>query len=88
MTWRAVTGGELEWPTRLHAWLARCSHGDPVDWDAVMEVLHRAKKIHEEALKLDAKCRDLMNDNMRLKHENEFMLRLINEKENKINEMG
>ena len=64
----------MEWPTKLHAKIVRAIKPSRED---VLEVLAQAQRIHEEALRMDARIRELEADNLRLKHENEFMLRIL-----------
>jgi regulator of replication initiation timing len=62
----------------LHARLA--SEKKPTR-DDVLDVLDNTKKIYEEALRLDNRVRALIQENLRLKYENEFMIRVLNERE-------
>lgn len=80
MPWITATGVELEYPIALHAKIIRENSIKKVKFEDVMEVLHEAKKIHDEALRMSRLINDLRADNLRLTHENEFMLKLINEK--------
>jgi hypothetical protein len=63
-----------EWPVKLHAKIARATKPNRED---VLDVLSQAQRIHAEALRMDARISELEADNLRLKHENEFMLRLL-----------
>jgi hypothetical protein len=68
----------LEWPVKLHAKIARATKPSRED---VLDVLAQAQRIHVEALRMDARIHELEADNLRLKHENEFMLRIVNDRE-------
>lgn len=78
MPWQTQLGTTLEWPFKLHAAIVRSKK---VNIDQVVEILNEAKRIHDEALKMDAEIRRLKEENLKLKHENEFMLKLINAKD-------
>lgn len=80
MTWITATGVELEYPLALHAKIIRENGFKNVKFDDVMDVLNKANKIHTEALHMSRVIDQLRADNLRLKHENEFMLKLINER--------
>ena len=79
MPWTPITGSTLEYPFALHAKIAR-SNGK-ASRDDVLDVLEQTKRIHNEAVKMDVMIRELQAENLRLKHENEFMLKLISEKD-------
>ncbi len=79
MPWVAVTGQTIEFPYALHAKVARAAR--PAR-DDVLALVDAAKKIHDVTVQLDARVREVEGENLRLKHENEFMLRLINQKLN------
>lgn len=76
MTWATR---ELHTPPlfsyKLAAHLARTGN------DQVRALVAEAQKLHTTACELDAHVRTLTAENLRLKHENEFMLRLLNERD-------
>ena len=78
MSWACAFGSKLEWPTKLHAKIARSTRPNRED---VLDVLAQAQRIHIEALRMDARIHELEADKLRLQHENEFMLRMLNERE-------
>jgi hypothetical protein len=78
MPWTCALGSKLEWPTKLHAKIARATKPSR---DDVLDVLAQAQRIHIEALRMDARIHELEADNLRLKHENEFMLRMLSDRE-------
>lgn len=76
MPWTALNSS-IEYPTALHAEIARAALPTK-HRDKILELLNKVSHIHGIALRLDAKVRELEADNLRLKHENDFMLRLVN----------
>ena len=74
MPWTTETGKHLEFPFELAARAAQSGNEDAA---AVAEA---AKRIHYEAMRLDALVRELKADNQRLRHENELLLRLLAER--------
>ena len=72
----STLGPKLEWPAKLHAKIARSAKPNRED---VLDALSQAQRIHVEALRMDARIRELEADNLRLKRENEFLLRVVNE---------
>jgi hypothetical protein len=78
MPWTCALGSKLEWPVKLHAKIARAARPSRSD---VLDVLAQAQRIHTEALRMDNRIHELEAENLRLKHENEFMLRLLNDRD-------
>ena len=74
----STLGSKLEWPTKLHAKIARSAKPNRED---VLDVLSQAQRIHVEALRMDARIRELEADNLRLKHENEFMRSMLSDRD-------
>jgi hypothetical protein len=79
MPWYPASGCTLEYPTALHAKIAR-SDGK-VSRDDALSFLNETQRIYREAINMDVIIRELQAENLRLKYENEFMLRLINERD-------
>lgn len=76
MTWTTSNGAKVE-----HPWQA--SGKQPKDWDERdKQWLQKYTHLHEQAMRMDMELVALRADNLRLRHENEFMLRLINQREN------
>lgn len=76
MTWTTSHGAKVE-----HPW--RASGKQPKDWDERdKQWVQKYTHLHEQAMRMDMELVGLRAENLRLKHENEFMLRLINEREN------
>lgn len=77
----AIAGAGVEMPHAVGAKI----HGN---WDSClkskigMEWVHFYKKCYDRLVKAECDNITLAQENLRLKHENEFMLRLINEREN------
>lgn len=80
MSWTPMYGKVLSYPYALHTKVINLPMRDSTR-DQVIGALNAAKEWYDMALRLDAECRTLTNDNLRLKHENEFMLRQLNERE-------
>ena len=78
MPWTCAIGSELEWPTKLHAKIARATKPSRED---VLDALSQAQQIHVEALRMAARIRELEADNLRLKRENELMLRMLSDRD-------
>ena len=78
MPWIPAMGKQLDYPFALHAKIARCTSPQR---DDVLDVLERAKAIHDEAMRMSARICELEVENMRLKHENEIMRKVLNERE-------
>lgn len=78
MPWTTATGQHLEYPFSLHAKIARDIRPKR---EEVLDVLEKAQAIHDAAMRMDARIRELEADNLRLMHENAFMLSLLNERE-------
>jgi len=74
MPWRSSLGTEMKFPYALTAEYARKGgvYGD---------LAHEAAKILEEAQKLDMEVILLRQENTRLTHENKFMLKLLQERD-------
>lgn len=72
MTWTTSYGIRVD-----HPWQA--SGKQPKDWDERdRQWVHKYTQLHELAMRMDMELAGLRAENLRLKHENEFMLRLIN----------
>lgn len=78
MAWKAYNGIEIDMPYALFAKITRTEKPSK---DDVMAALEGAQRIYEVAMQLDQRCRELANENQRLKHENAFMIRLIEDRE-------
>jgi hypothetical protein len=78
MPWTCDSGPKLEWPVKLHAKIARSAKPNR---DDVLDVLSQAQRIHVEALRMDARIRELEADNLRLKRENEFMRSMLSDRD-------
>ncbi len=76
MGWETVNGADLEYPFALAAQAVKTGRED------VCEVVARTRRIYDEAQRLNRQVTELRAENLRLRHENEFMLRLIGEGEN------
>lgn len=76
MPWIAATGADLEFPYAIWARIARASK---INRDDVIHALNESQRIHNEAIKMSARIAELEAEVSRLRHENEFMLRLMNE---------
>lgn len=75
MTWTTSHGARID-----HPW--QVSGKQPKDWDERDKhwVSHYSH-LHEQAMRMDMELVGLRADNLRLQHENEFMLKLINQRE-------
>jgi hypothetical protein len=78
MPWVTALGKTLHYPTALHAKIARAARPDRED---VLDCLAQVRRIHEEAQRMSVRIGELEAENLRLRHENEFMLRLVNARE-------
>lgn len=78
MPWTTAHGSQLEFPTALWAKLARANKPKRED---VMDALQGAQRMYTEAVELSNRVVELENEVLRLKHENEFMLRLLNDRD-------
>jgi len=76
MPWVPLTSS-IEYPTALHAEITRAALTTK-QREKILELLNKVSRIHNVALQLESRVRELEADNLRLKHENEFMLRLVN----------
>ena len=75
MTWTTSHGVKVEHPLQA-------SGKQPKDWDERdKKWVQKYTHLHEQAMRMDMELVTLRAENLRLKHENEFMLRLINERE-------
>ncbi len=75
MSWKTVNGTTIEYPFAIAAAAVRLGRDD------VNEIVAATRRIHDQARRLDMQVRDLQAENLRLRHENEFMLRLLNERD-------
>ncbi len=76
MTWTTSHGFKVEHPLQA-------AGKQPKDWDERdKQWVQKYTHLHEQAMRMDMELVTLRAENLRLKHENEFMLRLINEREN------
>lgn len=78
MPWKTATGTTLEYPLALHAKLLSADKRSRQDVD---ELMHAALQIHHEAQRMSNRIVELEQENLRLKHENEFMIRLVSQRE-------
>lgn len=76
MPYKTAQGRSVEYPMQLAARLAKNGNDD------TRELVDATHKIFRELQNLDYELTTLHEENKRLKHENEFMLRLINERGN------
>lgn len=76
MAWTTSHGIKIEYPARVA--------GKPLkDWDERdKQWVAKYTHLHAQAMRMDMELVALRAENLRLKHENEFMLRLINERDN------
>ena len=75
MGW-TTEGGVIEWPHRLHAEATK----DPSK-ETLLELLNEVQKIQGAIASMNIQITQLRADKQRLKHENEFMIRQLNLKE-------
>lgn len=61
-----------------HALTAKIARSTKINRDDVMELLKSYAELHSIAQRMEAQINQLAGENLRLKHENEFMLRLVN----------
>lgn len=78
MSWDTVGGTNLCFPAAL--W-AKLTHFGKVNREDVMDALRETQRIHSEAVALNNRVIELEAKVLRLTHENEFMLRLLNERD-------
>ena len=77
MPWVPAGGSQIEFPYALWAKLARSRQ---IRREDVMDALQESQRIHNEAMRLSSRVVELEAEAIRLRHENEFMLRLINDR--------
>lgn len=79
MPWTTANGHQLDFPTAIWSKIvragARPKHAD------IMEALRETERIHNEAVTLSSRVTELEAQVLRLTHENEFMLRLLNDRD-------
>lgn len=73
--YKTSLGRVIEYPYRLMSQLAMHKN------DKLRELVSVSKCMFDEIQRLDLHISKLIEENTRLKHENEFMLRLINERD-------
>ena len=78
MSWTTVHGSRLEFPHAIFAKLLRASRPSH---DDIYEALDRTRRIQRAAVELSVQVSMLQEEVRRLRHENEFMLRLINDRD-------
>lgn len=78
MPWTTASGVGLDFPTALWAKIVRARK---IQREDVMKALQEAQRIHLEAVALNNRVVELEVQVLRLTHENEFMLRLLNERD-------
>ncbi len=79
MTHRTIYGREIEYPYAVAAKIHGSSHAEKSEEaNAWMMAYQRA---FDDLTNLDMECVTLREENKRLRYENEFMLRLVNERE-------
>jgi len=76
MPYRTSQGRTVDYP---HGIAAKLLHKGCEDITSLVDATH---KLFREMQNLDSELITLREENKRLKHENEFMLRLINAREN------
>lgn len=76
MPWTTASGTELDFPTAL--W-AKIIHARRIRREDVIEAFKSVQCIHTEAVRLSTRVVELESQVRRLTHENEFMLRLLND---------
>lgn len=74
MPWITTNQAKLPFPAAV--W-SKISREEKIDRKDVMEALRETQKIHNEAVYLSTRVNELEAEVLRLKLENEFMLRLI-----------
>jgi len=55
----------------------RDMHGKKTDWDKINQLIAELSKLHDQYKNLQYTHAGLLDDNQRLTHENQFMLKLI-----------
>ena len=78
MPWTTQLGRTLEFPVTLFAEIARSPKPGR---EAVLDALAFTQRLHNEAVALNNRVCELQAEVLRLKHENEFMLRLLNDRD-------
>jgi hypothetical protein len=79
MPWTTASGRTVDFPYPFFAELIRSPNPSP---EAVKKAVDQAHKTHMCAIELNNQVIRLQEEVKRLKHENEFMLRLINDRDN------
>lgn len=77
MPWTPANGDRLNFPYALWAKIARSSK---VNHDDIMKALQESQRIHNAAVDMSNRIVELEAENRRLQHENEFMIRLVNDR--------
>ena len=80
MPWTTQLGRTLEFPTKLFAEIARSQRPNR---EAVMDALAFTQRLHNEAVALNNRVCELEAEVLRLRHENEFMVQMMNEMDDK-----
>ena len=78
MPWTTQLGRTLEFPTTLFAEIARAQRPNR---EAVLDALAFTQRLHNKAVALNTRVCELQAEVLRLKHENEFMVRMMNERD-------
>lgn len=82
MPWVQSSESHLKFPHQL--W-AKIVNSQRFNRDDILDALRVAQKTHHSALDMFTEICELKSENLRLKHENKFMLRLINDRDNDFN---
>ena len=77
MPWTTQLGRTLEFPTAKAAKIAQSQRPSRED---ALDVVRFAQNLHNEAVALNNRVCELEADVLRLRHENEFMIRLLNDR--------
>ena len=85
MTYKTIQGETIDYPFALSAKAAKGGKGAS---DAAREVASESYRMFQALTSLDREVSFLRQENQRLKHENQFMIRLINDRENAVCECG
>ena len=75
MPWVTSSGARIEFPHDLWAKIANSSR---IRREDVLDAFKESQRIHMEAVNLSAKVAELESQVVRLTHENEFMVKLVN----------
>lgn len=78
MPWTTQLGRTLEFPVAMFAEIARSQRPNR---ESVMDTLAFAQRLHNEAVALNNRVCELQAEVLRLRHENEFMVRMMNERD-------